>query len=253
VLYCLSHSAAWLFTLAGIGNLILAGYLFRYGNRSSTISWFQLFVGCSGFFYIAESAMVCAATPVAFRIWHDIFAAAISLLIVLPFIFAVYFTNRPRLLDRLEIRVILLVVPLVMLWLMWQTGLVHSRNFFEREYLFGYAYPGYGSLTGLFGVVILISYLIPITMVARYYYGLEDRLKRQEVRLILIALVLGIAIPMTVEGLLPAFLHVPTLPIGPTLSLIMNGLIVYAITRYGLRVFSLDHISPTFCKFYPAA
>jgi PAS domain S-box-containing protein len=251
MLYCLTHSAAWLFLLAGVGNLVLAGYLFRYGTRSSTISWFQMYAAAAGLFYLTVGFMVCATTPDLFRIWHDAYAAFVALLIALPIIFTLYFTYQQRVLDLFWVRLLLVGLPLVVLWMFWQTDFVHSRDFFERIAFFGYQYPSYGSWSNVVGFIIMLGYLLPILIVARYYRHIENSTKRQEVRLILAALLVGITPPVIFEGFLPTFFHAPSIPVGAPFSLVMNGMIFYAITRYGLRVFSLDHLSSDVLQVLP--
>ncbi len=86
---------------------------------------------------------------------------------------------------------------------------------------------------------------------ARYLRKVEDPNKRTEIRIVIAALAI-LVIPGTIlEGMVPLVFHVPGFPTSPFTTVITAIMLTYAITKYGLHVFSLNNLSGNIMQIMP--
>lgn len=237
--------------LSGLVILGLYFYLSRYGRRSSTIVWFRTFLILSAVYSFSSSLMQCSQTNAMYSLWLNVSDFSAVLLIPVSIIFTLHFTNQAHVLERESVRISLLAGAAVYLAINWTTDLIHVHDISLATSVWGYHSQVVGEWRNFGGLVYLLGYGTPVVIIARYLRHIQDAAKRKEVRIVMIAMALVVAPGLIFEGILPGIFHVPSLPAAWLSNIIVGGMVVFAITRYGLHVFSLNNVTSNIVQVMP--
>lgn len=251
MLECALYTPSIFFTVIGLTTLGLVVYLARYGTRSSTVTWLRTFMTFSALLDISDAVMRCSQTSTEFHITVALYVFSVALLMPLLFIFTVHFVNKAQLLNNLWLRLLLIATESGILYIFWQTNLFVNHSFADASLSFNNHLPGTGNLSQIIGLAVFIVYFIPIVMTIRYQSQLRDPVKKKEVRVVTLALIILIVPSVIVEGILPVLFHVPDFPLSPFMGLTAALMITYAITHYGLHIFSLNNATDNIIQIMP--
>jgi two-component system phosphate regulon sensor histidine kinase PhoR len=251
MLQCAVSSQATLYLVSGLTILGLVVYLIRYGVRSNTIIWLRTFFIFVALYLISTSLMRCSQTSSEFHIAYTLFTFAIALMLPSLLIFTLHFINREKILDNLWVRISLLTTSSSLVYIFWLTNYFINRNFAKASPGYGLHTAGDGEQPVLFGLTIAAVYLIPIVIMYFYQRKVENHDKKREIRLVIFALSVTIVSGTVFEALIPTLFAKPTYPVTPFATMLMAGLVTFAILRYGLHVFNVNDAADNIMQIMP--
>jgi PAS domain S-box-containing protein len=96
-----------------------------------------------------------------------------------------------------------------------------------------------------------VGFVLPIALMTIYFRRLTQPQKRREVGILLAVFIPTIALNVIFQGVLPS-LGFRQFPVSAITVVVMNLVVTYAITRYGLHIFNLSIATANIAQIMPA-
>jgi PAS domain S-box-containing protein len=248
---CFIHSFAWAYIAGGIIDWIISGLLTPYVTRSRTMAWYRIFLLIGGLYFVSQGLAGCSTTDAGYRLWTSIYQLTTPLITAVYFIFTLYFINKDNLLNRTWMLGLITIPALAMLWLFWQSNLLMVTGLDHAVIAFGFNYPAFGPFSQLMGAYFLIWYTTAFILMYRYYRRLDNPLKKKEVGLVMVAVLISIGPALFSEIVVWLIFKGPHIPLAPITGTVMHVMVFYALTRYGLHIFNLNVVAANIMAVIP--
>jgi PAS domain S-box-containing protein len=239
---CAPNSWIWIFVFAIIIRLGVMAIMVKYYHRSRTVRWLQAFTILATVNDIATVVLGCTTDANLFSLMVALRAIGGNLNIIVLIMFTIHFINKSEWLSKFWVSASLVTLPSVML-LLFFGGYTTLPDISQATYItWGYQMAGNGSLAWLALLYGITCLLIPVYLLGWYYRRLTDPLKRREVNIFRLAVIIPIVVGIAVEAVLPPIINKPPFPISAVLSPFVDATLLYAIIRYGLRAFNVNDV-----------
>jgi len=215
-------------------NIALVALVWKRATHDAASKTFMLFILCIVVWGISESLTRSSKTAEAAIFWGHFAIIGIVFLSVLFFVFVILITERGKLLEGI-IPILLIFGPaMVFLFLFFNTRLIFS---FEAEKVSWGWFLGFGPLFPVFLLWLEAFFMLSIFLLVRFYRTIEDKERKEQIKLILIGAVIPLMVGSVTDALLPLFgFHPPGISILATSFFAV--FVAYAIVRYRLFIVS---------------
>lgn len=229
---------AMVFLLPGIINLGIIGIFFKQRSNASAISWFVLFLSALTVWSITDFFSTLAASAAGYEFWAAASAVGYVFIPATFFAFVQAFIGREAV-SRISygLMAVLFAPAFAFLFIILTTDLVVVTDF-SRAQLKPW---GHDAPTAPFFWVFLAWFeAVFITALLRliaFYRRVRGVAKKQQLRLLIIGLLIPLVGGTVTDGILPLF-DIQFFPTAVPLTAVLGLFVAYAITRYGLLAIS---------------
>jgi PAS domain S-box-containing protein len=239
---CSAGSLIWIPVVTSVLRIALVVLMARFYTRSRTIRWLQIFTIGTIISDWATVAVGCTTDPGLYKFvvgLRDIVGIFNQAVLV---IFTLYFINRAEWLSKFWVCLAILAAPMAFTMYSYM-GLLTSTDITKGEFVkWGYRVAASGPMSGLQLLYILVQFFVVIYLLSWYYHKLTNPLKKREINIMRLAIVVPILIAVVFEIVLPIITKQEPFPISSAISPFVNAVAFYALWRYGLRMFNVNDV-----------
>ncbi|MBI4080580.1 MAG: PAS domain S-box protein [Candidatus Levybacteria bacterium] len=226
-----------------VSNSVLVIFLLRRSERSViTISFslFLLLIAAWGFPQFFINSTYFSITPEIFEILNKISALGYVFLPSVFLLFSLSFTDHAKLTRSILFWIVVFIPSVIFLFISWTTNLIVVHRVEDAVKMqWGYD-PIRGPLFSAFLFWFEVMMAVSIAFLIQRYRAEENLLRKRQVLLVLIAILIPFLFGSVTDGFLP-IAGISLFPSAVPLTSITGVLITFAMYRYGL--FELNPIT----------
>ncbi len=235
-----------------VANVLFAGYVYskRGSSNERTIFWFSFMMLVSSGWALGQFGMSFATTAAPYGLWYSFTELAVAFLMPVYVCFVLSFVGKGKVIARFDFMAFVLGTTAALLYVYWRTDIITIHNFaLAIKMPWGYEYPRGPVPWDLFVIGSYVCYML--FELFSYYAGVKDPVKKHQIGLITLAIMIPSVGGIIFQGVLPVFFKVAELPVTPPLIFLTSIIVGYTLIRYGTGVFSLTEASVDILQMIP--
>lgn len=189
--------------------------------------------------------IINTADAKTFHFWNNLMLGTLVFIPILQLYYAIAFIGKGSLISKFHFILLCYTPAFIFLYLLWKTDLIEVNDI-TRAILSEWGYTiKPGPFFNLFILYHLSFYIPTYFLIARFYNQVQNKLKKRQTILIILAMSIPTIGGVVFQGILPSFFGFPSFPAAAPLVTITALIISYAITKYGVYIFNPLNLTST--------